>query len=86
MFDFGLLISILIIVGAFMVGIIIIGFGELLLAAREIALNTRKESEEKTQYKSLKITAIIISCLGYFIIGIGAFIGIVGILAVLKPS
>lgn len=81
---FGILFSIIIISGAFLLGVGIIAFGEAMLAVREVALNTRGDVKKRKEYKSLEITSIIISWAGYVIILIGSIVGFLGILAVLK--
>jgi hypothetical protein len=61
-------------VGAIIIGMFIIAGGQLFLAIREIALNTRKmsSSPEGDQYNALKILAKIAVIIGVIVIVIGA--------------
>jgi hypothetical protein len=71
-----------IIVGAFIVlytvilGLAIIAFGQLLLAIREIAFNTRKEGAKTPHYEVLLIVAKINNILGWILIVVGVAAGI----------
>lgn len=52
-------------ISAFIFGVAIIAFSELLLCIREIALNTRKEgSDKEPQYHALPTIASIFECCG----------------------
>jgi len=71
-----------VIVGAIIVlytavlGLAIIAFGQLLLAIREIAFNTRKEGAKTPHYEILLIVAKINNILGWILIIVGLAAGI----------
>jgi len=80
---FGLFTAIAVIVCAALVALALIGTGELLLAIREIALNTRKE-ENKNQYRSIKSIAILYNFAGWLILSVGILIGMFSIITTMK--
>jgi len=80
---FGLFAAIAVIVCAALVALALIGTGELLLAIREIALNTRKE-ENKNQYRSIKSIAILYNFAGWLILSVGILIGMFSIITTMK--
>ena len=65
-------------------GMAIIAFGQLLLAIREIAFNTRKEGVKTPHYEILLIVAKINNILGWILIIVGVAAGIY--LAVAGPA
>ncbi len=52
-------------------GLAIIAFGQLLLAIREVAHNTRKEGVHGAHYNILLVVAKINNLLGWLVIGLG---------------
>jgi len=74
--------SILTIVGAVIIGIPMIAFGQALGVFREIALNTRREEGiYTTQYKTLEVLGILTSGIGWIILVVGIVMGIYIIIA-----
>ena len=68
--------GVFIIAGAFIVGVPMIAFGQLLSVFREIALNTRRdEGPITTQYRMLEILAALIGIIGWIIIVGGILLG-----------
>jgi hypothetical protein len=65
-----------IILWSLVVGLAIIAFGELLLAIREIALNTRKEGVKTPHYEILMIMAKINNLLGWVFLVAGIALGV----------
>jgi len=57
-------------------GLAIIAFGQLLLAIREIALNTRKEGTAHPHYEILLIVAKINNVLGWVFLVLGVALGV----------
>jgi hypothetical protein len=57
-------------------GFAIIAFGQILLAIREIALNTRKEAAAHPHYEVLLIMAKINNILGWIFLVLGVALGI----------
>ncbi len=57
-------------------GLAVIAFGQLLLAIREIALNTRKEGKVHPHYGILLVSAKINNVLGWIVLVLGVAIGI----------
>ena len=58
------------------VGLAIIAFGQVLLAVREIALNTRKDGSAHPHYEILLIMAKINNILGWIFLVAGVALGI----------
>ena len=58
------------------VGLAVIAFGQILLAVREIAFNTRKEGVKHPHYEILLIMAKINNVLGWIILVLGVIGGI----------
>jgi len=71
-----LIVGLLIVLYAVIVGLAIIAFGQILLAVREIALNTRKEAVKHPHYEILLIMAKINNVLGWIILILGVIGGI----------
>jgi hypothetical protein len=65
-----------IILWSLVVGLATIAFGQLLLAIREIALNTRKEGSKASHYEILMIVAKINNILGWVLLAAGVALGI----------
>lgn len=69
-------------ISAFICGVAIIAFDELLLCIREIALNTRKEGADKEpQYHALPTIASIFNAIGWVAIVGGLIAVAVGVIA-----
>jgi uncharacterized membrane protein len=74
----GSLRAVMTILGAIVIGVSMIAFGQLLSVIREIALNTRKEETTyRTEYKALDSLATFIAVIGWIIIIGGIFIGVI---------
>jgi hypothetical protein len=58
------------------VGLAIIAFGQVLLAVREIAINTRKDGSAHPHYEILLIMAKINNILGWIFLVVGVALGI----------
>jgi len=71
-----ILIGIVIIIYTAILGLAIIAFGQLLLAIREVAHNTRKEGAHGAHYNILLIVAKINNLLGWLVLGLGLILGI----------
>ncbi len=70
------LTGVVLILGAVLSGIAIIAWGDVLLAAREIALNTRRaDSANKSQYRSLEAVATLNNIVGGLVILGGVILG-----------
>jgi len=65
-----------IILWSLVVGLAVIAFGELLLAIREIAMNTRKEGVKTPHYEILMIMAKINNLLGWIFLVAGIALGV----------
>ena len=65
-----------IILWSLVVGLAVIAFGELLLAIREIAFNTRKEGAKTPHYEILMIMAKINNLLGWIFLIAGIALGV----------
>ena len=83
-FAFGFLFGIGIAVGGLIVGGLMIAFGQVLLAIREIAINTRKETKPD-EYKILEIAATLNNAIGWIVIGGGLVFGAYSILMSIRP-
>ena len=70
----GFLGAIGIIMGSVLMGLVIIGYGNIMLAIRETALNTRKQ-ENPNQYKGLEIIGVLIGVFGWIVIIGGVVLG-----------
>ena len=77
---FSSLISLATIFGSFVIGGWCIIVGQISLAIREIAINTRKETNAKSRYIFLEIVAYIISIVGIIILLGGLLIGLISLL------
>jgi hypothetical protein len=71
-----LIVGAVIILYAVVLGFAVIAFGQLLLAIREIAFNTRKEGGKTPHYEVLLIMAKINNILGWILIVLGVVAGI----------
>lgn len=71
-----LIVGAVIILYAVIAGLAIIAFGQLLLAFREIAFNTRKEGVKTPHYEVLLIMAKINNILGWILLVAGVAAGI----------
>ena len=60
----------------FLLGLAVIAFGQLLLAIREISLNTRKEGKAHPHYGILLVAAKINNVLGWIVLILGVAIGV----------
>lgn len=69
---------------AFICGVAIIAFDELLLCVREIALNTRKEgSDKEPQYHAIPTIASLLNVLGWIAIVGGLIALAVGVISLI---
>jgi len=71
-----LIIGLIIILYGVIIGLSIIAFGQVLLAIREIALNTRKAEVKHPHYEVLLIMAKVNNILGWIILVLGVIGGI----------
>jgi hypothetical protein len=71
-----IVVGVVTILWSVIVGLAIIAFGQLLLAIREIALNTRKEGTAHPHYEILLIMAKINNILGWLLLIQGVAAGI----------
>jgi len=71
-----IVIGVVTILWSVIVGLAIIAFGQLLLAIREIALNTRKEATAHPHYEILLIMAKINNVLGWVFLVLGVALGV----------
>jgi hypothetical protein len=68
----GFLVGLLALVLVFVSAIMIVAQGQLMLAIREIALNTRREGKDEAEkYQGLLVAAKIIAVAGWIWLGIG---------------
>jgi hypothetical protein len=71
-----IVMGVAIILWSAIVGMAIIAFGQLLLAIREMAHNTRKEGAHGPHYNILLLMAKINNLLGWLMLGLGLAFGI----------
>jgi hypothetical protein len=71
-----ILFGAIIVLYSVVVGLAIVAFGQILLAIREIAFNTRKEGVKTPHYDVLLIMAKINNLLGWIVLVAGVLIGI----------
>jgi hypothetical protein len=71
-----IIVGIAIILWSAVVGLAIVAFGQLLLAIREVAHNTRKDGIHGAHYNILLIVAKINNLLGWLVLGLGVILGI----------
>lgn len=71
-----IIVGAIIVLYAVILGFAVIAFGQLLLAIREIAMNTRKEGVKTPHYEVLLIMAKINNILGWILIIVGVAAGI----------
>jgi hypothetical protein len=71
-----IIVGTVIILWSVIVGLAVIAFGQLLLAIREIAFNTRKEGSKMPHYEILLIMAKINNILGWLFLILGVAAGI----------
>jgi len=71
-----ILVGAVIVLYSVILGLAIIAFGQILLAVREIAFNTRKEGVKTPHYEILLIMAKINNLLGWIVLAVGVVIGI----------
>ena len=71
-----IVVGVVTILWSVIVGLAIIAFGQLLLAIREIALNTRKEGTAHPHYEILLIMAKINNVLGWVFLVLGVALGV----------
>jgi len=71
-----IVIGIVIILWTAILGLAIIAFGQLILAIREVAQNTRKEGGHGPHYNILLVVAKINNLLGWLVLGLGLAFGI----------
>jgi hypothetical protein len=71
-------LGLLIVLWAVVVGLMVVAFGQILLAVREIALNTRREEAKHHQghYSILLVMAKVNNVLGWILLAAGVAIGI----------
>jgi len=72
----GFLMAGTIIVSSLIIGMIIVASGQLMLAVREIALNTRQKTQ-RGYYRALEILSNLITVGGYIVMIIGTGFGII---------
>lgn len=71
-----IVIGIVIILWTAILGLAIIAFGQIMLAIREVAQNTRKEGSHGPHYNILLVVAKINNLLGWLVLGLGLAFGI----------
>jgi hypothetical protein len=71
-----ILVGAVIVLYSVILGLAIVAFGQILLAIREIAFNTRKEGIKTPHYEILLIMAKINNLLGWIVLVVGVVIGI----------
>jgi len=71
-----IIVGIVTILWSVILGLAVIAFGQLLLAIREIALNTRKEGTAHPHYEILLIMAKVNNVLGWIFLVVGVAAGI----------
>jgi hypothetical protein len=76
-----ILMGIVLVLWSAIIGLAVIAFGQLLLAIREVAHNTRKEGVHGAHYNILLIVAKINNLLGWLVIGLGVILGVSLIIA-----
>lgn len=74
-------LGVVIILWAAIVGLAIIAFGQVLLAIREVAHNTRKEGGHGPHYNVLLVMAKINNVLGWVVLVLGVVLGAYMIIA-----
>lgn len=72
----GILIGIGVLLVNLIFGLFVVAFADMMLALREIALNTRREGRTG-HYQGLEISANIIRWVGWLLIAFGIFIGVI---------
>jgi hypothetical protein len=65
-----------IILWSLVVGLAVIAFGQVMLAIREIAINTRKADDKTPHYEILLIAAKINNLLGWILLVAGVVLGV----------
>jgi hypothetical protein len=70
------IVGVALILWSVVVGLAIVAFGQVLLAIREVAHNTRKEAGKGAHYNVLLIMAKINNLLGWIVLALGAAAGI----------
>jgi hypothetical protein len=65
-----------IILWSLVIGLAVIAFGQVMLAIREVALNTRKGDEKAPHYEILLIAAKINNLLGWILLVAGVVAGV----------
>jgi hypothetical protein len=76
-----IIVGIVLLLWAVIMGLAIIAFGQLLLAIREVAFNTRKDGVHGAHYNILLIVAKINNLLGWLVLGLGVILGVYMIIA-----
>ena len=76
-----ILMGIVLVLWSAIIGLAVIAFGQLLLAIREVAHNTRKEGVHGAHYNILLIVAKINNLLGWLVIVLGVILGVYLIIA-----
>ena len=76
-----IIVGIVLVLWSAIIGLAVIAFGQLLLAIREVAHNTRKEGVHGAHYNILLIVAKINNLLGWLVIGLGVILGVYLIVA-----
>jgi hypothetical protein len=76
-----ILVGIVLLLWTAVMGLAIIAFGQLLLAIREVAFNTRKEGVHGAHYNILLVVAKINNLLGWLVLGLGVIFGLYMIFA-----
>ena len=71
-----LIVGLVIVLYGVIVGLAIVAFGQILLAIREIAFNTRKEGIKHPHYEILLIMAKVNNILGWIILVLGVIGGL----------
>jgi len=76
-----IIVGIVLVLWSAIIGLAVIAFGQLLLAIREVAHNTRKEGVHGAHYNILLVVAKINNLLGWLVIGLGVILGVYLIVA-----
>jgi len=76
-----IIVGIVLLLWSAIMGLAIIAFGQLLLAIREVAFNTRKEGVHGAHYNILLIVAKINNLLGWLVLGLGVIFSVYLIVA-----
>jgi hypothetical protein len=76
-----IIVGIVLLLWSAIMGLAIIAFGQLLLAIREVAHNTRKEGVHGAHYNILLIVAKINNLLGWLVLGLGLIFAVYIIVA-----